>query len=174
MDFERQHPDDRFILRSVGSTLILVGNRPPSAAGMKWLERELVAFGSRYPGHATYLHYAFDGGEMSMPDDETRAAMRSVASNGPTMFASIAMIMDYEGFTGAAVRSVLSGVLFAARAPKHLKIFGTVAEGRAWFEGFVAPKHVPALDGLVAEVRRLRAIQEAENALRRGEAARAR
>jgi hypothetical protein len=141
MDFERQHPDDRFILRSLGATLILVGNRPPSAAGMRWLERELVAFGAKHPGRAAYLHYAFDGGEMVMPDDETRAAMRSVAANGPKAFAGIAMIMDYEGFVGAAVRSVLSGVLLAARAPKHLKIFGTVAEGRGWIEAFVNPEN---------------------------------
>ena len=82
MDFERQHPDDRFTLRSLGSTLILVGNRPPSAAGMKWLERELLAFGAKHPGRATYLHYAFDGGEMGMPDDETRAMVACTGHSG--------------------------------------------------------------------------------------------
>lgn len=167
MDFEKQHPTDRFVLRTLGSTAMLVGNRPPTAAGLRWLEQELVRFGAQHPGRATYLHYAFDGGGMTMPDDETRAAMRSLAEAVPKSFVSVAMILDYEGFVGAAVRGVVSGVLFAARAPKHLKLFGSVAEGRAWFEAFVDAKSVPPLDRMVSEVKRLREKQEAENAAER-------
>jgi len=164
MEYERQHPVDRFVLKSMGSTLLLVGCKQPSAEGMRWLEQQLVAFGSKHGGRGTYLHYAFDGGDKSIPDEATRAAMKSLAEAAPKKLAAIAMVVDYEGFMGAATRGVLAGVLMAARAPKHLKIFSSVGEGRAWLSAHTT-LDVPDADAIAAEVKRIRAMLEAETTI---------
>lgn len=154
---EKSSPDRGFLLRPLGDCLLILGSQSPSADAVHWLDREASAFVDTRPNRAVYFHVLLDTGGFSLPDDGARAAMKRFISKTGLRFAAAAVVVEQQGFAGAALRSVFSSVLLAVRPPTPTTICSSAAEARAFLDERVAGSVHLGGAALDAEISRLRA-----------------
>jgi len=142
---------------SIDDLVIFVGARAPHGAAVEWLEREVLAArardGARRGG---YIHCVLAARDTDGNIDEhTRKAMLHFVKACTPKYVAGAVVLEQAGFVGAAVRSVISAVLLAARPEIPVKMFATSGEAGAW----LATKGcggIPSAERIEAHVRKMR------------------
>jgi hypothetical protein len=73
--------------------------------------------------------------ENPVPGEQVRATIKKIFSVVSGHIAFAAFVVEKEGFTAAAQRSVLNMIMLAARPPFAMKVFGTLEEASDWVAG---------------------------------------
>ena len=134
----------------------MLARRPLTVAEVGDLDRAFLA-AVKSGGPVAYLHVSES---TAPPPAETRNAViqrlnRHIES-GACLGA--ALVVNRDGFAGAALRALFTAVLAAARPAAPMKIFGRVEDAAAWLPTVLASSRgvVPVPAALVAAVAELR------------------
>lgn len=131
--------DDVFLLEALGVST-------PEA--LLWLEREVLSFGNARNQRAAYLHCIGPKTKNDLPSEPVRKAMIQFAKNASKAFTCAAFVMETPGFTGAAFRSLFSGIMFVARLDLPAKIFSDVESALRWIHTQSPATTLPAKDAI--------------------------
>lgn len=137
---------------------VMVSHRPPSARTLDHLDRDLGTFTAARRGQGFFVHYSFLGSEFVLPTEETRVAVQRVAGRWVNQLSGSAFVVAIDGFSGAAIRGLFSGIALALRPKSPVRIFAHEDEAITWFGGLAPkaalPEHARFRE-LVAELSRL-------------------
>jgi hypothetical protein len=155
---ERRHPTEKMSLTDIDDLVLYVGPRARSGVAIEWLEREVLALRSRdgKERRGAYIHVVLTSHDRDgLIDDDTRRAMLHFVKACTPKFQAGAVVLEQAGFVGAAVRSVVSAVLLAARPEIPVKMFATGGEAGTWLAG-KGYGRIPSAERIDAQVRKMR------------------
>lgn len=127
-------PRAGFVVQTLDDLFLLVAFEASHPAALAWLGAEVERFASERPGRAIYLHVILPprDNRLQHVDERTRAAMVDFMRKAEPLFSCAALVLGLTGFYGAAMRSLFSTLLFAARVRLPLRVSSDLAEATAF------------------------------------------
>jgi hypothetical protein len=141
---ELRHIDSSQCLAWYGNVQIILSLEPPTFEFMRRIiaELELLAKQCRC-GTGALLVIRSD---VSPPTEEARAYIKHELSRSSMLAA--AQVVEGTGFRGAAMRSVLTMLQLASRAPYPMKVFDHIEPGARWLSAELQKRAGEAPDGI--------------------------
>jgi hypothetical protein len=116
---------------SVGALVVHLEHAPPEKAQIEAFERAVRA-AARGRERAAGGLYVIDPHTLPRPSEEVRSSISALLARIEPMVAAAALVLEVEGFGGAVLRGVATGIVFATRFRRPLKVFSTRADGIVW------------------------------------------
>jgi hypothetical protein len=118
---------------AVDNVLVFCGLEQPSLELIDSIRRRLLDMATANPTGIGYVH-AHELSFMWRPPSAARRRAYSELLRDTRGLAKAALvIIDWQGFVGAALLAVVSGIVRTARVQTPLKIFPKFADGSEWF-----------------------------------------
>lgn len=127
----------RTSLTWVGDVAVVVSIDPPTPASVALVGRELSARIAEVGRIGCVVVVRPDGPFVAPDEAGMRALQRLLDDTGAATVAAL-VVFERQGFAAAALRAMISGVLFFARAPMPLRIVARWQDGAAWFSSRLA------------------------------------
>lgn len=137
-EMQRLGPDHAIIVTE--HSVIFVANNPPSPEIVGRIEQTLLAAARARPSGVGYLHHILDRRGRGSVDEPTRAAFSAVVRRSGHLVSGAAIVVAREGFAGAAMRSIVSGVILATRPSFPARVFAKTPEAARWLASALAQR----------------------------------
>lgn len=151
------HADKDYALGSLGPIYIVVWRNETTLAGAQHLASGFGEF--RRPGVAHGLVTIVEPG-APLPDSDARETIAKFLRAASDHLVVSAVVFEGEGFRGAAVRGVVTGLTMLARQSYPHRVFGTIDEAAPWYASHSPEEWRMMPSMLVAGVNDLRALVE--------------
>jgi hypothetical protein len=92
-----------------------------------------------------------------LPDEPRRRAYRELITAHGASFASVAMVLEREGFIGSAIRGLMTGLLMITGRQQILHVVSNVEQAAAWLPA----KHAAATGVVLEPTEIVRVVKEA-------------
>src|SRR5207249_1304697 len=97
-----------------------------------------------HPDGFGYVYVAEEGDRVGAPDEEARRGFIELLRSPPPALKAAAVVVLRTGFSGVAVRAVVSGVLLTARTRGPVKVFSAREEAAEWLAHVLAGTRPPS------------------------------
>jgi hypothetical protein len=139
---------DGFSLGTWQNLAVGVYSQAATVAAAEGGRREYEAMARRFPDGFVIMIIVEDN--IPLPDHDARIAIaEAMQFASPYVIASCA-VHEARGFRGIAIRSVITALMAASRAPYPSSTFSTVEEAAEWLAQYISPPTTPG--ELVAKV----------------------
>ena len=120
-------------ITTVSNLVAFTGRRRPSPATLQAVDEAISKLARTYPNGIGYVHSIFpEGSRQGLDPDLREAFLALVRKRAPMMRAAI-VVTAVGGFTGAALRAMVTGVIVASGVKVPTKLVSNIDEGIAWF-----------------------------------------
>jgi hypothetical protein len=141
---EVRHIDTSQCLAWYGNVQIILSLEPPTFEFMRKIVAELDSLAKKVQcGTGALLIIRSN---VSPPTEEARAYIKQELSRSSMLAA--AQVVEGTGFRGAAMRSVLTMLQLASRAPYPMKVFDDVEPGARWLAAEMRKRAGDGPDGI--------------------------
>ena len=123
--------DDGHVIAAYNPLLIVCFTRPPRAEELE-LMRSLAAEGLDGGVRGGFLYVVARKDMSGGVDPRVRAAIEDMMARNATRAGGSAVVVLTEGFGGAMVRSVLTGLVLLTSDRKMLQVFSAVDDACRW------------------------------------------
>jgi len=117
---------------SLGPVVLVIAKRPPTDEVAAVMRSTLEATRAAFPAGIGYLQI-IDNNRYPTTD-ASRELYLSLINRHRAVIRGAVAVLKHEGFFGAAIRAVISGLLLASKAPFPVKIPATLGEGTVWLK----------------------------------------
>ncbi len=149
------HAEPDYALGSLGPVYVVIWRNETTLAGARHLASGFAEF--RTPGKAHGLVTIIEQG-APLPPAEPRDIIASFLKAASEHLVVSAVVFEGEGFRGAAVRGVVTGLTMLARQSYPHRVFATIDEASSWYADNSPPDWRLAGSILVNGVNRLRGL----------------
>ena len=119
-----------FALGSWGDLFFILWKKNTTLEGAKAVRTHLLEFTRARPAGVGLLTIV--EANAPVPAADVRKALAAVLADFSRSIKASAVIFEGQGFSAAAVRSVVTGLTLIARQSYPHKVFGSLAEASAW------------------------------------------
>jgi len=149
------HRDDAVTYAQCGPIWVMLMTGPPTEPGMRLAAPTLATMKAANPSGFVTLTWVLRSAGMKM-DGPARQAAADVTKAYLDAILSMANVVEVDGFLGATVRAVLSGLTLLSSVKCPQRTFASVGEAVPWLADATPKLRFPAQPELVAELERLR------------------
>jgi hypothetical protein len=122
-----------FGLVTVANVLIFYGLEQPAPEMIDRIRQRIVALAAAHAGGVGYVHALDLKLAWRTPNPDRRRAYMDLTRDASEFTKAVLVVIDREGFIGAAIRAVVSGVVLSSRATTPIKIVPRLVDGSDWF-----------------------------------------
>jgi hypothetical protein len=132
---------------AVDNVLIFCGLEQPSLELIDLIRRRLIEMATANPTGIGYIHAHELSFAWRAPSGSRRRAYVDLLRDTRDLAKAGLAIIDWQGFVGAALRAVVSGIVLSARVHTPIKIVPTITDGGEWFASEMrgAGAHCPSV-----------------------------
>ena len=149
------HAEPDYALGSLGPVYVVVWRNETTMKGARHLASGFTDF--RTKGNPHGLITIVEPG-APLPGSEPREIIADFLKSASEHLVVSAVIFEGEGFRGAAVRGVVTGLTMLARQSYPHRVFATMEEASSWYADHCPPQWRLAGSVLVNGVTRLRTL----------------
>lgn len=152
---ETFHRDDAVTYAQCGPIWVMLMTGPPTEPGMRLAAPTLAKMKAANPSGFATLTWILPSAGMKM-DGPARQAAADVTKAYLNEILSMANVVEVDGFLGATVRAVLSGLTLLSSVKCPQRTFASMGEAVTWLTTATPKLGFPPEAELVAELERLR------------------
>src|SRR5262249_42529053 len=104
-----------YVLATAGNVVVFLADNPTPPPVVRRIGQLIARHGAEHPRGVGYLHVVQNNPSAQVPDDETRRAFVEMIRGVDATTKAALTVVERTGFTGAASRAVIAGVMLASR-----------------------------------------------------------
>jgi hypothetical protein len=138
--------DENLLLHETQGIILVFSRQSPSASGVRAIETMLLPHTRRYPNNLGLLLVAHADRDNGAPDEATRDAFLGMGRRIGPHLGAVAVVVLREGFVGASIRAVVSGMLMALAPRFPARSFGSNPEALRWLAATLSRTRAQSVD----------------------------